>query len=311
MKNVEATPLPSGLAKHPPQQQRFVIKAHKPDAPDDQKRVVLQLQKKVNGKVLRLVSLHRPQNGEIQAAKESISSDIELAFDDLSSKQNEKLVKTEGLLQEARRKIGILERVIDNGSAASGSQKGAGPAVGSGTAPTTPASQQSRDALGVGRADEGEEAVAAALRGNVFRIKAGGEDGGELIAMSASTLKAHLRLILAAASGRRSSASGATRDEDQVSEDGMDVVADETATTKSAGRGKPLSATIPNVRAGLFGTSLNAGGGGGGGEKMEREGRGGGELQQPYRFDARTDTAAVGVSERERKQTWTQTASFR
>ncbi len=307
--NVGATPPPSGLARRPPQQQRFVVKTYKPEASEDQKTIVLELQKKVHDEVLRLVTLRdRPHHGEIQEAKESISKDIDLAFDDLSSKQNEKLVKAEGLLEEARRRIGILEMIIDSGSAASGSQKGAaaggaGPGAGAGTAPTTPASQ-SRHVFGVAGADEGKEAVTAALRGNMFRIKAGGEEGGELIAMSPSTLKAHLRLVLAAAGRRRPSASGAARGEDQVSEDGMDVVADETAPN-SARRGKPLSATIPNVRDGLFGTSLNAGGGGGGGgggnggEKVKREGRRGGELQQPSLFDATTDTAAAfGVSAR-------------
>jgi len=293
--NVEASPPPSGPVKKP-QRQRFIVKTHKPEAPEDQKRLVLQLQKKVDDKVLRLASLHRPQNGEIHSAKESISRDIELAFDDLSSKQNERLVKAEGLLEAARRKIGILEMVIGNGSADSGRQKGAADGgAGAGKAPT-PASQQSRDVFGVGGANEGEEAVAAALRGNIFRIKAGGEEGGELIAMSPSTLKAHLRFVLAAASGRRSSASGAAQ-EDQVSEDGMDVVVDEVAPN-DAHRGTPLGAPMPNVRSGLFGTSLNAGrGDGGNGEKVEREKRGGGDLQRTSLFDARLDSAAFGVSE--------------
>ena len=129
----------------------------------------------------------------VKTIKAKISRDIEVAFQDFAATSNDKVYEAKGLLREAQRKIDILERVIDGsgGPKAAGAPEEAGEGGGG-----PPPSQSSRYFLGTGA-----ESVAAAVgRGELVRVKAGGQGGPELIALSPSTLKAHLKLVLAAAS---------------------------------------------------------------------------------------------------------------
>lgn len=116
---------------------RYVVKAHKPEVPDDQKRSVEQLQESVMLKVGDILaaaaqqyrddefygydSYDFPASGGasaergggsedegIQAIKMEISGDISNAFRDIAAAQNDKIFQAEGLLKEARRKIDIL-----------------------------------------------------------------------------------------------------------------------------------------------------------------------------------------------------------
>ncbi|CAM9631932.1 unnamed protein product [Scytosiphon promiscuus] len=187
------------------------------------------------------------EDGDIQAMKTEISGDISNAFRDITATQNDKIFHAEGLLKEARRKIDILEKIIEEKDGKI--EEGAAAAV-------------AREFDDAGQA----AAIAAALRGDVIRIKpsiglATGEnkgDGAELIALKKSTLMSHLMLVLdsrlqgkaaggtdskaptAAATGAGSEAKRAV----QVGEEQADVAMDE-ATSCGAGLRARVSAAPP------------------------------------------------------------------
>lgn len=112
----------------------------------------------------------------------------------MATQQNGKVFEAEGLLREAQRKINILEQVISETAEGSKATGAAPEEEAGGRGPPIP-SQLCELSL----AGTGTFVAATAGRGEMIRIKAGGDRGPELIALSPSTLKAHLRLVLAAA----------------------------------------------------------------------------------------------------------------
>ncbi|CAM9576710.1 unnamed protein product, partial [Pylaiella littoralis] len=249
------------------QKQRFIVKTHKPEAPDDQKRLIELLQQSV---ILNVRQISRANSGagsfrspagadDEERIRTEISEKIKRTFEDVAAAQNDKVFKAQGLLKEAHRRIEILEKVIEDKDMAiaavsgGGSSYGGGGGVASGVERNQQAGSgaweqsppKSRNFASAGTTEEG---TSAALMGDMVRIKVE-EGGAELIALSPTTLKAHLRLVLASqqrvadleekvtAAAAAAAADADTKQVvDKMSEQGMDVVMGETANASAAGQ---------------------------------------------------------------------------
>ncbi|CAM9946516.1 unnamed protein product [Ectocarpus sp. 4 AP-2014] len=189
----------------PPFTRRFVVKTHKPEAPDDQKQCIERLQQSVVFKMSQMLNtmINRPQhtdndgtgdtspnpfeehstetNGRenkderIQAIKLEIWEEIQQTFSKVAAAQNDKVFQAEGLLKEAQRKQNILEKVIEE------KDKEIERRLPPDDVDVPTETQQSRD-FGDG-ADRGQAAAAAAAaaasKGEMIRIRAGGGAWGE------------------------------------------------------------------------------------------------------------------------------------